>query len=80
MTTPGSILPGGIVLIDEPASCGVTTFTANGEVLLTCNFRDGGDISQFIMGLTPNQVLQLIKALQANQRALVEGKGGARFP
>jgi hypothetical protein len=25
-STPGSILPGGIVLIDEPAHCNVTTF------------------------------------------------------
>jgi hypothetical protein len=32
--TPGTILPGGIVLIDEPAHVNVTTFAQNGEVLL----------------------------------------------
>lgn len=82
--TPGSILPGGIVLIDEPAFAGVTTFAANGEVLLTFNCRDGGDCGQVIIGLTPNQALQLIERLQTHedvyQRAIVEGKGGNRFP
>ena len=36
MSTPGEILPGGIVLIDEPAHVNVTTFASNGEVLDAC--------------------------------------------
>jgi hypothetical protein len=82
--TPGSILPGGIILIDEPAFAGVTTFVANGEVLLTFNMRPGADFGQIIMGMTPHQTLQLIERLQAHAdvcaRAVAEGKGGARFP
>ncbi|MGY3615637.1 hypothetical protein [Bradyrhizobium sp. USDA 10063] len=83
-STPGTILPGGIVLIDEPAHAGVTTFAENGEVLLTFNTREGGDCGQVIIGLTPNQCLQLIERLQAHAdtcgRAVVKGKGGVRFP
>jgi hypothetical protein len=83
MTTPGTILPGGIVLIDEPAHVNVTTFAANGEVLLTFNTRPGGNCGQVIIGLTPHQTLQLIERLQAHAdvcgRAIVDGKGGARF-
>lgn len=82
MSTPGSIFA-GIVLIDEPASLGVTTFANNGEVLLTLNNRPGGDVSQVIIGLTPNMAIQLIQALQQYDdiyaRAIAEGKGGARF-
>jgi hypothetical protein len=83
MSTPGSILPGGIVLIDEPAHVNVTTFADNGEVLLTFNTRPGGECGQVIIGLTPHQALQLIERLQAHNdvcaRAIAEGKGGARF-
>lgn len=82
--TPGSILPGGIVLIDEPAHCNVTTFAARGDVLLTFNTRPGGNCGQVLIGLTGNQVLQLIERLQAHSdacaRAVVEGRGGARWP
>jgi hypothetical protein len=82
--TPGSILPGGIVLIDEPAHVNVTTFAENGEVLLTFNCRDGGNCGQVVIGLTANQALQLIERLQSHAdacgRAIVNGKGGARFP
>lgn len=82
--TPGSILPGGIVLIDEPQSVGVSTFASNGEVLLTFNTRPGGDCGQVIIGLTPNQAMQLIGMLHAHDdiytRAIAEGKGGAKFP
>lgn len=81
--TPGSILPGGIVLMDEPASAGVGTFAANGEVLLTLNARPGGNCGQVIIGLTPNQAMQLIEMLHAHDdiytRAIAEGKGGAHF-
>jgi hypothetical protein len=84
IATPGSILPGGIVLIDEPASVGVSTFAANGEVLLTFNARPGGNCSQVIIGLTPNQAMQLIERLHVHDdiyaRAIAEGKGGAKFP
>lgn len=84
MTTPGNILPGGIVLIDEPAFAGVTTFTENGEVLLTFNCRPGGNCGQVIIGLTPYQAMQLIERLQAHHdvclRAVALGKGGAKFP
>ena len=84
MTTPGTILPMGIVLIDEPAHVNVTTFAANGEMLLTFNCRDGGNCGQVIIGLTPNQALQLIERLQMHSdacgRAIVNGKGGAAFP
>ncbi len=83
-STPGSILPGGIVLMDEPAHVNVTTFAGNGEVLLSFNARPGGDCGQVILGLTPNQAVQLIERLQmhndAVMRAIAEGKGGARFP
>jgi hypothetical protein len=83
-STPGSILPGGILLIDEPAHVNVTTFASNGEVLLTFNARPGGDFGQVIIGLTPNQAMQLIQRLQIHDdacgRAIAEGKGGARFP
>jgi hypothetical protein len=83
-STPGTILPGGIVLIDEPAHCNVTTFAANGEVLLTFNCRSGGNCGQVIIGLSANQALQLIERLQAHAdacgRAVVDGKGGTRFP
>lgn len=82
--TPCSILPGGIILIDEPAFAGVTTFAENGEVLLTLNLRPGGDCNQIIMGLTPHQAIQLIERLQAHDdiylRAIANGKGGAKFP
>jgi hypothetical protein len=83
-STPGSILPGGIVLIDEPEHVNVTTFANNGEVLMTFNARPGGDCGQVIIGLTPSQTMQLIERLQAHSdacaRAIVGGKGGARFP
>jgi hypothetical protein len=82
--TPGSILPGGIVLIDEPAFIGVATFANNGEVLMTINCRPGGECGQVLIGLTPHQTLQLIEQLQVNadacRRAVAEGKDGARFP
>jgi hypothetical protein len=84
MSSPGSILPGGIVLIDEPASLGVATFRANGEVLLTFSCRPGDACSQVIFGLSAHQAVQLTEALQkhgdACLRAIAEGKGGARFP
>lgn len=83
MSTAGEILPGGIVLIDEPESVGVTTFADNGEVLLTFNCRPGGSCGQVILGLSPYQAMELIEALQkhgdACSRAIVEGKGGRRF-
>jgi hypothetical protein len=83
-STPGAILPGGIVLIDEPAHVNVTTFAQLGDVLLCFNARPGGDCDQVLIGLTANQALQLIERLQAHAdacaRAVVEGRGGARFP
>jgi hypothetical protein len=83
-SVPGAILPGGIVLIDEPAHANVTTFADRGDVLLTFNTRPGGNCGQVIIGLTANQALQLIERLQAHAdacaRAVVEGRGGARFP
>jgi hypothetical protein len=84
MSTPGAILPGGIVLIDEPAHVNVTTFAANGEVLLTFNCRDGGNCGQVIIGLSACQAMQLIERMQAHGdaclRAIAEGKGGTAFP
>jgi hypothetical protein len=83
MSEPGSMLPGGIVLIDEPTFIGVTTFASNGDVLMTINTRPGGNCAQVIVGLTANQALQLIERLQAHSdacaRAVVNGKGGNRF-
>lgn len=83
-SSPGSILPGGIVLMDEPEHCNVTTFAANGEVLLTFNARPGGNCGQVIVGLSPNQLMQLIARLQAHSdacaRAIAYGNGGVRFP
>lgn len=82
--SPGMILPGGIVLMDEPASVGITTFAANGEVLLTFNARPGAECGQVILGLTPHMALQLIERLHKYDdvyaRAVAAGKGGARFP
>ena len=82
---PGVLLPGGIVLVDEPAHCNVTTFADRGEALLVFNARAGAEnIGQVIIGLTGNQVLQLIQRLQQHAdacgRAVAEGRGGARFP
>lgn len=83
MSEPGSILPGGIVLIDEPANIGVSTFASNGDVLLTISTRPGGNCGQVIIGLTANQTLQLIERLQTYSdiygRAVADGKGGAGF-
>lgn len=82
-STPGAILPGGIVLIDEPAHVNVTTFE-RGDVLLTFNTRPGGNCGQVIIGLSANQALQLIERLQTHAdacgRAMAEGRGGVRFP
>ena len=84
MSTPGSILPGGIVLIDEPAHVNVTTFAANGEVMLTFNCRPGADIGQVMLGLSPHQAVQLVERLQQHQdaclRAIALGNGGTKFP
>lgn len=84
MSTPGDIMPGGIVLIDEPASVGVATFAANGEVLLTFNCRGGGTCAQVIIGLSAHQNLQLIERLQKHAdicgKAVADGKGGTRWP
>ena len=84
MSTPGSILPGGIVLIDEPAHVNVTTFADNGEVLLMFNLRPGAELGQIIIGLSPHQAMQLVERLQAHHdaclRAVALGKGGAKFP
>jgi hypothetical protein len=81
--TPGLILPGGIILIDEPAHVGVTTFAGNGEVLLTFHTRPGGNCGQVIIGLSAQQALQLIERLQTHsevcRRAVADGKGGAPF-
>lgn len=81
---PGTILPGGIVLIDEPAHVNVMTFAERGDVLLTFNTRPGGNCGQVIIGLSANQALQLIERLQTHAdacgRAVAEGRGGARFP
>ena len=64
-----SILPGGIVLIDEPAHCNVTTFAAQGDVLLTFNTRPGGECGQVIIGLSAHQAVQLIERLQTHADA-----------
>jgi hypothetical protein len=83
-STPGTIFPFGLVMIDEPANVGVSTFANNGEVLLTVNCRNGGDCGQVIIGLSAHQTLQLIERLQVHAdicgRAIVDGKGGAQFP
>lgn len=81
---PGAMLPGGIVVIDEPAHANVTTLAQRGETLLVFNTRRGADVGQVIIGLTGNQTLQLIQRLQehadACARAVAEGRGGVRFP
>lgn len=82
--TPGSILPGGIVLIDEPAHCHVTTFASNGEVMLVFNTRRGGDCGQVFIGLSARQAQQVIERLSHDRehidKAVAEGRGGAEFP
>ena len=82
-STPGNILPGGIVLIDEPVHVNVTTFAGNGEVLLSFETRPGGNCSQIIMGLSPNQAVELIRRLHVHDdvyaRAIAAGNGGAQF-
>jgi hypothetical protein len=81
--TPGRILPSGTVVIDEPASIGVTTFADNGEVLLTFHTRPGGNCEQVIIGLSARQALQLIEQLLIHSDACVcaiaDGRGGAPF-
>lgn len=83
-STPGMILRGGIVLIDEPEHVNVTTFEGTGDVLLTFNTRPGGDCDQVMIGLSASQALTLIERLRAHadacERAVAEGRGGARFP
>jgi hypothetical protein len=82
--TPGSILPGGIVVIDEPEHVNVTAFADTGDVLVTFNTRPGGDCGQVIIGLSANQVVELVRRLRHNiehsERAEAEGRGGTRFP
>ena len=77
-------MPGGIVLIDEPAHANVTTFESNGDVLLTFNTRPGGNCGQVMIGLTAHQALQLIERLEAHvafcRQAVAEGRGGVSFP
>lgn len=74
----------GIALIDEPAHVNVTTFGHDGTVMLTFNTRDGGDLGQIMIGLSPNQTVELIRRLHAFDdlclRAIASGKGGASFP
>jgi hypothetical protein len=82
--TPGTLLLGEILIADEPAHIGVTTFRGDGTVLLTVNFRAGADVSQLMLGLSAQQALQLIERLSAHsdeyRRAVAEGHGGVRFP
>jgi hypothetical protein len=77
---PG-IFMGGIVLIDEPVGIGITTFSGSGEMLMTITAHGGGDVGQVIVGMTANQVVQLIQRLQKYEdvynRAIAEGRGGA---
>jgi hypothetical protein len=77
------ILPGGIVLIDEPAGCAMNTFAGTGELLLSFNCRPGGNCGQVIIGLTAWQATQLIERLQKYEdvykKVIVAGKGGAKF-
>lgn len=78
-----TVLPGGIILVDEPESVGVATLAGSGEVLMTMNLRPGGEVNQIIVGLTPNMLMQLLMKLQTHSdvcaRAIAEGKGGALF-
>src|SRR5215831_2049606 len=64
--TPGMNTGLGIVLLDEPESCGVTTFADRGEVVLSFDARPGADFSQVIIGLTPRQAQQLLMRLSLN--------------
>lgn len=81
---PSAILPGGIVVMDEPAHCNVTVFADRGEVLLVFNGRDDGVIGQIFVGLTGNQTLQLIDRLTTHYefctKAAREGRGGSSWP
>jgi len=63
ISTPSKVLPGGILLADEPASIGANVFAGNGEVLIHFNFRPGGDLGQAIIGLRPDQALALLDGL-----------------
>lgn len=73
----------GIAMIDEPAHVNVTTF-GDGTLMLVFNTRDGGDLGQIMIGLSPNQAVELIRRLQVHNdlctKAIAEGKGGACFP
>jgi hypothetical protein len=84
-SNPGLWLPFGLVMADEPTNVGITTFAENGEVLMTFNMREGGNVSQVIIGLTPNQAMELIRRLHTYDdvyaRAIAEGKGcGCKAP
>lgn len=82
-SSPGTLLPGGILFADEPQSAGVTVFVGGGA-LLTVNLRPGGNVSQVILGLSANQALQVAERLTHHadelRKTISEGKGGARFP
>lgn len=83
-STPGTYLPVGIVVADEPAQANVAVFVDAGNMLLTLDLQPGGNVSQIMIGLTAHQVLQLIERFSTHAdvfgRAIVEGRGGMRFP
>lgn len=83
MPDPGRIVAGGIVLFDEPAHVNVTTFEANGDVMLVFNARPGADFGQVFIGLSAAQAIELVRRLELNldhsRRAVAEGRGGATF-
>ena len=78
-----TMLPGGILLMDEPESVALATFAANGEVIMTINARPGGHCGQIILGLTPRMAMQLLDMLHKYDdvyaQAVAAGKGGAKF-
>ncbi len=83
-STPGTLLLGQILIADEPAHVHVTVFADEGSAMLTFNLREGSEVGQIMLGLSPHQVMQLIERLSAYSdvcgRAIAEGRGGVRFP
>jgi len=82
-STPGIILPGGIVLVDEPATLHLSVFHDYARISMVFTCRDGGTCSQMIIGLSANQTVQLFDWMGAHvdtcRSAIAEGNGGVQF-
>jgi hypothetical protein len=82
----------GIVVVDEPATVSIQTFALGPNpgpdpdvgVMMVFNARRGAPFSQVMIGLSPQQTLDLLRLLEQSreymQRAVEQGHGGPGFP